>query len=117
MEWFRWVGDPNAWVSLVTLTFLEIVLGIDNVIFISILAGKLPAAQQAKTRTIGLALALITRILLLLSIKSLMGLTKPLGTIFSRFFQRERSDFICRRFVSDRRKALAKSRQAGDGRS
>ena len=60
MEWFRWVGDPNAWVSLVTLTFLEIVLGIDNVIFISILAGKLPAAQQAKTRTIGLALALIT---------------------------------------------------------
>jgi predicted tellurium resistance membrane protein TerC len=55
MEWFRWVSDPNAWVSLVTLTFLEIVLGIDNVIFISILAGKLPAAQQAKTRTIGLA--------------------------------------------------------------
>jgi predicted tellurium resistance membrane protein TerC len=86
MEWFRWVSDPNAWVSLVTLTFLEIVLGIDNVIFISILAGKLPAAQQAKTRTIGLALALITRILLLLSIKWLMGLTKPLGTIFSHSF-------------------------------
>src|ERR1700733_5369549 len=86
MEWLNWIGDPNAWVSLVTLTFLEIVLGIDNVIFISILAGKLPAAQQAKTRTIGLALALITRILLLLSIQWLMGLTKPLGTIFSHSF-------------------------------
>jgi predicted tellurium resistance membrane protein TerC len=86
MEWFSWVGDPNAWVSLITLTFLEIVLGIDNVIFISILAGKLPAVQQAKARTIGLALALITRILLLLSIKWLIGLTEPLGTIFSHTF-------------------------------
>jgi predicted tellurium resistance membrane protein TerC len=46
MEWFNWIGDPNAWVSLVTLTFLEIVLGIDNVNFISILAGKLPHAQH-----------------------------------------------------------------------
>ena len=69
MEWMNWVGDPNAWVSLVTLSFLEIVLGIDNVIFISILAGKLPHAQQAYARTIGLALALVTRILLLLCIK------------------------------------------------
>jgi predicted tellurium resistance membrane protein TerC len=86
MEWFSWVDDPNAWVSLITLTFLEIVLGIDNVIFISILAGKLPAVQQAKARTIGLALALITRILLLLSIKWLIGLTEPLGTIFSHTF-------------------------------
>jgi predicted tellurium resistance membrane protein TerC len=68
MEWMNWVGDPNAWVSLVTLSFLEIVLGIDNVIFISILAGKLPRAQQANARTIGLALALVTRILLLLCI-------------------------------------------------
>jgi predicted tellurium resistance membrane protein TerC len=86
MAWFSWVGDPNAWVSLITLTFLEIVLGIDNVIFISILAGKLPVVQQPKARTIGLALALVTRILLLLSIKWLMGLTKPLGTIFSHPF-------------------------------
>jgi predicted tellurium resistance membrane protein TerC len=86
MEWFNWIGDPNAWVSLVTLTFLEIVLGIDNVIFISILAGKLPQAQQGKARTIGLALALITRILLLLSIKWLMELTKPLGSIFGHAF-------------------------------
>jgi predicted tellurium resistance membrane protein TerC len=86
MEWFNWIGDANAWVSLVTLTFLEIVLGIDNVIFISILAGKLPSAQQGTARTIGLALALITRILLLLSIKWLMELTKPLGTIFAHTF-------------------------------
>jgi predicted tellurium resistance membrane protein TerC len=70
----------------VTLTFLEIVLGIDNVIFISILAGKLPPGQQRKARTIGLAFALITRILLLLSIKWLMELTKPLGTLFSHAF-------------------------------
>src|ERR1700721_2451652 len=86
MEWFNWISDPDAWVSLVTLTFLEIVLGIDNVIFISILAGKLPHAQQGSARTIGLALALITRILLLLSIKWLMELTKPLGTIFAHTF-------------------------------
>jgi predicted tellurium resistance membrane protein TerC len=86
MEWFNWIGDPDAWVSLVTLTFLEIVLGIDNVIFISILAGKLPHAQQGSARTIGLALALISRILLLLSIKWLMELTKPLGTIFAHTF-------------------------------
>jgi predicted tellurium resistance membrane protein TerC len=86
MEWLSWIGDPNAWVSLVTLTFLEIVLGIDNVIFISILAGKLPPNQQSKARTIGLAFALITRILLLLSIKWMMELTKPLGTVFSHPF-------------------------------
>ena len=86
MEWISWVDDPSAWVSLVVLTFLEIVLGIDNVIFISILAGKLPPGQQAKARTIGLALDLITRILLLLSIKWLMGLTRPLGSVFSHEF-------------------------------
>jgi predicted tellurium resistance membrane protein TerC len=86
MEWISWVSDPNAWVSLAVLTFLEIVLGIDNVIFISILAGKLPLGQQAKARRLGLAFALITRILLLLSIKWLMGLTKPLGAVFSHEF-------------------------------
>jgi predicted tellurium resistance membrane protein TerC len=79
MDLLHWVTDPNAWISLATLTLLEIVLGIDNVIFISILAGKLPENQQAKARNLGLALALITRILLLLSIKWLMGLT---GTLF-----------------------------------
>jgi predicted tellurium resistance membrane protein TerC len=69
MEWISWVADPNVWASLVTLTFLEILLGIDNVIFISILAGKLPRPQQARARTLGLGLALVTRILLLVSIK------------------------------------------------
>jgi predicted tellurium resistance membrane protein TerC len=86
MEWISWVVDPNVWASLVTLTFLEIVLGIDNVIFISILTGKLPHAQQAKARTLGLGLALITRILLLVSIKWLMRLTSPLFSLFSHEF-------------------------------
>src|SRR6516165_8361479 len=86
MEWISWVVDPNVWASLVTLTFLEIVLGIDNVIFISILAGKLPRGQQARARTLGLGLALFTRILLLLSIKWLMGLTEPLFFVLSHEF-------------------------------
>jgi predicted tellurium resistance membrane protein TerC len=73
-----WIGDPQAWIGLLTLTALEIVLGIDNVIFISILAGKLPAGQQQKARTVGLALAMITRILLLLSLSFIVRLTKPL---------------------------------------
>jgi predicted tellurium resistance membrane protein TerC len=67
--------------ALVTLTFMEIVLGIDNIIFISIIAGKLPEAKQARTRTIGLALALIFRILLLLGITWIIGLTKPLFSV------------------------------------
>ena len=73
-----WLTDPQIWISLLTLTGLEIVLGIDNVIFISILAGKLPAAQQGKARQVGLMLALITRILLLFSITWLMRMTAPL---------------------------------------
>ncbi len=72
-----WLSQPEAWISLVTLTLLEIVLGIDNVIFISILAGKLPAEQQAKARKLGLMAALVTRILLLLGLTWVMGLTKP----------------------------------------
>jgi predicted tellurium resistance membrane protein TerC len=73
-----WLTDPSAWISLLTLTILEIVLGVDNIIFISILAGKLPAEQQAKARTIGLMLALITRVILLASIFWLTKLTTPL---------------------------------------
>ncbi len=73
-----WITDPQVWISLVTLTGLEIVLGIDNIIFISILAGKLPAEQQAKARQTGLMLALITRILLLASIAWMAKLTTPL---------------------------------------
>jgi predicted tellurium resistance membrane protein TerC len=75
---FEWFSDPNAWVSLLTLTILEIVLGVDNIIFISILAGKLPQEQQAKARNIGLMLALVTRLILLSAIFLLTKLTKPL---------------------------------------
>lgn len=74
---FEWFSDPNAWVSLLTLTILEIVLGVDNIIFISILAGKLPQEQQAKARNLGLIFALVTRILLLSAIFLLTKLTKP----------------------------------------
>jgi len=74
----EFLADPQVWISLLTLTGLEIVLGIDNIIFISILAGKLPKDQQAKARQLGLMLALITRILLLCSISWLMSLTKVL---------------------------------------
>lgn len=70
--------NPEIWVSLLTLTVLEIVLGIDNIVFISILSGKLPPEQQGKARNLGLALAMITRVLLLLSISWIMTLTTPL---------------------------------------
>ena len=73
-----WLADPKAWVAFVTLLSLEIVLGIDNVIFISILAGKLPSAQQARARYIGLGLAMLTRILLLLSLAWMIRLTAPI---------------------------------------
>jgi predicted tellurium resistance membrane protein TerC len=81
-----WLSDPQIWISLATLTALEIVLGIDNIIFISILAGKLPHEQQAKTRTVGLALALVTRIILLCSIFWLTKLTADLFAIFGHGF-------------------------------
>ncbi len=79
---FDWLSDPQAWISLLTLTGLEIVLGIDNVIFISILAGKLPADQQPRARSLGLSLALITRIALLASIAWIAKLTAPLFSLF-----------------------------------
>jgi predicted tellurium resistance membrane protein TerC len=79
----EWLTDSSVWISLLTLTVLEIVLGVDNIIFISILAGKLPSEQQAKARTVGLMLALITRILLLCSIVWLSNLTTPLVTLFN----------------------------------
>ncbi len=79
-----WLADPQAWIALATLTALEIVLGIDNIVFISILTGKLPAAQQPRARTLGLAAAMIMRILLLLSLTWVMGLTAPLFAIFGK---------------------------------
>ena len=80
----EWISDPNAWIALLTLTALEIVLGIDNVIFISILAGKLPENQRDNARRLGLILALVMRILLLFSISFIIGLTAPLFNIGGR---------------------------------
>lgn len=79
MDW-TWVTDAQIWISLVTLTFLEIVLGIDNIIFISILSGKLPAEQQRKARRVGLGAALITRVLLLCGLAWVVKLDKPFWT-------------------------------------
>jgi len=79
---FTWIAQPDIWIGLATLTVLEIVLGIDNIIFISILAGRLPPEQQGKARTLGLTLALVTRILLLCSIFLLTKLTKELFHAF-----------------------------------
>ena len=76
-----WLSDPQIWIGLLTLTALEIVLGIDNIIFISILAGKLPAGSQEKARRWGLLLALLLRIALLLSLTWIMGLTRPLFVV------------------------------------
>jgi predicted tellurium resistance membrane protein TerC len=82
----EWLTDPTTWVSLLTLTILEIVLGVDNIIFISILAGKLPPEQQSKARTVGLMLALITRVLLLASIFWLSKLTADLFSVYGHGF-------------------------------
>lgn len=73
----EWIAQPEIWISLLTLTVLEIVLGVDNIIFISILSGKLPVEQQRKARQVGLGAALITRILLLCSLAWVMKLDKP----------------------------------------
>jgi len=81
-----WLTSPETWIALLTLTVLEIVLGIDNIIFISILAGKLPAAEQRRARTVGLTLAMVTRILLLLSLTGIMRLTRPLFSPFGHAF-------------------------------
>jgi predicted tellurium resistance membrane protein TerC len=78
----EWLTDPQIWMALVTLTALEIVLGIDNIIFISIQASKLPAHQQKKARQVGLALAMFIRVALLFSLSWLMGLTAPLFSVF-----------------------------------
>ena len=79
-----WINDPQAWIGFATLTVLEIVLGIDNIVFISILADRLPLEQQARARRLGLALAMLTRILLLLSLSWIIGLTAPLFTVIGQ---------------------------------
>ena len=77
-----WLTDPQTWIAFLTLVALELVLGVDNVIFISILAGKLPAHQQRRARQMGLGLAVISRILLLFSLSWIIGLTVPLFSVF-----------------------------------
>jgi len=76
-----WLTDPKIWISFITLVSLEIVLGVDNIVFISILAGKLPAEQQAKARYVGLLLAMGMRVGLLLSLSWIMGLTEPMFSV------------------------------------
>ena len=80
----NWLTDPQIWIAFATLTFLEIVLGVDNIIFISILAGRLPGSQQVSARRLGLLLAMGTRILLLLSLAWIMTLTDPLFTVIGQ---------------------------------
>ena len=81
---FNWVASPEGWIALITLTVLEIVLGIDNIVFISILAGKLPAADRDRARKTGLFLAMFIRIALLFSITWVMRLTAPIFSMFSQ---------------------------------
>ena len=79
-----WVTNPEIWIALLTLTVLEIVLGIDNIVFLSIITGKLPPAQQPRARRIGLALAMLLRIALLASLAWIIRLTAPLFTVLGR---------------------------------
>ena len=79
-----WLTDPQIWIALATLTFLEIVLGVDNIIFISILSGKLPPAEQPKARRVGLLGALVTRVLLLFSLAWIIKLTAPWFTVLGQ---------------------------------
>ena len=80
----EWLTDPQIWIAFITLTVLELVLGIDNVIFISILSGKLPADQQPRARVVGLSLALVMRVILLFSLSWVIGLTEPLFSVFGQ---------------------------------
>ena len=84
-----WIADPNAWIALATLTALEIVLGVDNIIFISVLVGRVEPARRELARRLGLALAMGTRILLLLSLAWMMRLTQPLFTLVQAFSGRD----------------------------
>jgi predicted tellurium resistance membrane protein TerC len=80
----EWLSDPQAWIGFVTLAVLEIVLGIDNVVFISILAGKLPAEQRGRARRLGLGMAMVMRILMLLGISWIVRMTAPLFTVLGQ---------------------------------
>jgi predicted tellurium resistance membrane protein TerC len=82
----EWITSPEAWIALLTLTVMEIVLGIDNIVFISVLVQRLPAEQRDRARTIGLGLAMFMRIGLLLTISWIIGLTQPVFTIMGNEF-------------------------------
>lgn len=87
MDWsMDWIADPNAWIGLVTLVVLEIVLGIDNLVFIAILADKLPPHQRNRARLIGLTLALLMRLVLLASISWIVTLREPLVSLMGMSF-------------------------------
>ena len=83
---FEWLASPEAWIALATLATLEIVLGIDNIIFISILVGRLPEKQRDLARTLGISLAMVARLILLFSISWVMGLTEPWFSVLEREF-------------------------------
>jgi predicted tellurium resistance membrane protein TerC len=104
----EFLADPQVWIALLTLTVLELVLGIDNIIFISILAGKLPPEQQSKARFIGLTGALVMRVILLFSLSWIIGLTEPLFSVFWRGV----SGSARRRTVFNRQKHARNSRLA-----
>ena len=80
---FEWLASPEAWIALATLASLEIVLGIDNIIFISILVGRLPEKERDLARSLGLGLAMVARLILLFSISWVMGLTEPWFSVFA----------------------------------
>jgi predicted tellurium resistance membrane protein TerC len=79
-----WIADPNSWIAFATLLLLEIVLGVDNIVFLSILSSRLPRTQQARARLVGLAAAMLMRLALLFSLSWVIGLTAPLFSIFSK---------------------------------
>src|ERR1700736_2756891 len=85
---FDWIADPAVWASLVTLTAMEIVVGIDNIVFISVIVGKLPPESANRARPLGLAMALVFRIALLLTLFWLIGLTAPLFSLAGQDFSR-----------------------------
>ena len=84
MEWFEWVHQPQAWLALASLVAIEIVLGIDNIIFISILVGRLPARQRDLARNLGLGVAMVSRLMLLMVLAWIMGLTAPLFSVLGQ---------------------------------
>lgn len=86
LPYIDWINDPTAWVALVTLVVLEIVLGIDNLIFISILTNKLPEAQRARARRLGISAALVMRLVLLATISIIVQLTQPVFTLLGHAF-------------------------------